>query len=320
MSNFSGNVRKNAESFKPKLSGGTDAGVGRVVAGVYAGQDAPVVFEKSSPILDTDKAPSSGNRGEAEIGLSGRVDHPDADTKAVYLAQAIARVYRQITADGADLESFSVEQRRTLRDQLIQGVYDGTGQHPSGEADSVSRQNTLAYITGVANLLFGLADEIPNTPTFLTRSASGDVHKSASNVEIHCPHCRSANFVERNTVGGLQKFTCTSCSRGWQQDLSISTFTKSSANPELASLKKQLSDLTERIRTIIAQRAGVDPMAARRGQDTGTRFITKNVGGGNDPQALLKDALEHGTPVQFSGQDPRTAAAKSNGGRFQPRS
>ncbi|HEX8882658.1 MAG TPA: hypothetical protein VF749_21605, partial [Candidatus Acidoferrum sp.] len=107
MSNFSGSCRKTANSFKPQGSGGhPHAGVGRTVAGVYAGQDAPVVFEKAdSPIEPTTPYGATDGKGESELGLSGAVDHPDASGQAKYLAGKIARVYRRIMADGADLES-----------------------------------------------------------------------------------------------------------------------------------------------------------------------------------------------------------------------
>lgn len=319
MSNFSGNVRKSERSFKPQATSGSDAGVGKVVAGVYAGQDAPVVFEKASPVLDTAPTPRTDLRGESEIGLSGLVDHPNNDGQAIYAAAQIAREYRHITAPTGGIENLSVEQRRRMRDELVRRVGATADGAQQPEGDSTSAQATRAYVREVASLLFGLIDELSETPDFLRpKSVSDFMHKSASShVEIHCPHCRSANYVELNGVGGLQKFTCTSCAKGWQQDISISAFTKSSANPELADLKKQLHDLTERIRTLIANRAGVDPLAGRRsGQDHGDRFITK----GNDPKQLMKQALDNGLPVQFSGQDPRDAAAKTGGRRFQHRS
>lgn len=164
MSNFSG-IQKSAKPFKPQQRAGDGAGVGRVVGGVYPGQSAPVVFEKADqPMLDTTPTPRADGRGESEIGLSGPVDHPDNDGGAAYLAGKIARVYRRIMSDGADLENLSSEQRRAMRDQLIQGVYDGDGQHPSREAASQGQEDVLTYIRQVANVLFGLADELPGTP------------------------------------------------------------------------------------------------------------------------------------------------------------
>lgn len=280
MSNFEGVVKKNANSFRPQTRASDGAGVGKTVAGLWPGQDTVTVFEKADqPVLDTTPTPRTDGAGESELGLSGLVDHPNNDGGAKYLAGKIARVYRQLTSDGADLESLSVAERRAKRDALIQGVYDGDGQHPSGEAGSTSQTNTVAYITGVANVLFGLADEIPGTPTFLTRMA-----KSAS-VEVSCPHCNGANSVERSDVGGLQKITCGSCGKPWQQDVTISTFAKSSGNPDLAALRKQLLTLTENIRTILARRAGVSTGTS----GSGSRFVTK-AATGNDPKRLLKAA------------------------------
>ena len=177
MSNFSGNVRKSERSFKPQ-AGGT-------VAGIWPGR----VEKADSPVLATDPSPRTDGRGEAELNLSGAVDHPNNDGGAKYLAGKIARVYRRIMSDGADLETLSAGDRRALADQLIEGVYDGDGQHPSGEAASRGQADVLTYIRQVAAVLFGLGDEWPNTPTFLTRSDTGTLLKSAgtgTGVTVYC--------------------------------------------------------------------------------------------------------------------------------------
>lgn len=406
MSNFEG-IQKGGRTFRPQ------------------GQPR-VTFEKANqPVLDTDKAPDAGHRGERELGVT--VDRIDRDGQARYLAGKISRVYRQIVSDGADLENLSREQRRNLRDQLIQGVYDGDGQHPSGEAGSTSQTNTLAYITSVANVLFGLADEIPGTPTFLTRSEGGTLVKSygtgvtlfvpilrkdATLREVHGviaeetpdkaneifdyassePYFRkwSADALERTTAAGLpasfgnvrsqhsanavgkltsiefdsankripvvakivdddtwrkiQAGVLTGFSIGgsylnkWGDgqytrytakpaEVSIvdnpcmpgATFSMvkdAPANPELAALKKQLGELTEKIRMIIARRAGV---VSSGSNGSGSRFVNK--GAGNDPKQLLKHALDNGVAVPFSGADPRSEGERASGSgrRFQPR-
>ena len=75
--NFSG-VEKGGRTFRPKGSGGGDAGVGKAVAGLWPGLDPVVVFEKAdSPTLDTTPTPRTDGRGESEIDLGGQVDHPD---------------------------------------------------------------------------------------------------------------------------------------------------------------------------------------------------------------------------------------------------
>lgn len=268
MSNFSGNVRKNASSFKPQQRAGDGAGVGRVVGGVYAGQDTPIVFTKADdPVLPTDATPRTDGAGESEMGLRGQVDHPNRDGQAQYLASKIARVYRRIVADGAEIANLSRAERRALADKLIEGVYDGDGQHPSGEAGSKSQADALQYVRQVASLLFGLIDELPGTPEFLRApkppTPDSDrvgrigadylkpVSKSANSVEVDCPFCHKGNHVERGSVGGLQKVSCDHCGGNWQQDLNLSTFTKS--EPTLADLRKQLAILTERLRGIIAR-------------------------------------------------------------------
>lgn len=427
--NFEGNIRKSSTSFKPQTRA-SDGGIGKTVAGLWPGQDTVTVFEKAGPVLPTDPSPRTDGLGESEIGLSGSVDHPNNDGGAKYLAGRIARTYRQIVSDGADLESLSVEQRRSLRDQLIEGIYDGDHQHPTGEADSVSRQNTLAYITGVANLLFGLASEIPGTPTFLTRSDSGTLVKSygtgvtlfvpilrkdATLREVHGviaeetpdkaneifdyassePYFRkwSSEALERTTaaglpasfgnvreqhsaraVGKLTSIQFDSANRRigviakivdpetWSKVLSgvltgfsiggsylnkwgdgqytrytakpaevsivdnpcmpgaaFSMVKDAPANPDLAALRKQLLTLTENIRTILARRAGVSTESSG---STGSRFVTKDAGSGNDPRQLLKQALDNGRPVSYGGADPfKGDAAKSGGSgrKFQTR-
>lgn len=329
MSNFSG-VQKNAKPFQPRsATDGQEAGVGRVVAGVYAGQDAPVVFEKTdSPVLDTTPIPNSGTRGERELGLSpGAVEHVDSSGKAVYLAGQIARVYRQITADGAGIETLSREERRKLRDELVERVGATADGAQQTEGDSASAQATRRYVTEVASLLFGLIDELSETPAFLRgdtytpdglgiKSVADFMHKSATDtVTANCPHCGAAHTFEKASVsGGLQPFTCSNCSKSWRQDLSISsTFTKS-ANPELASLRKQLHDLTERIRQLLAARAGVSSGS----NDRGNRFITKNAGNVDPAREALDKALNAGVRVSVPGENP--FANKTSGARFQPRS
>lgn len=174
---------------------------------------------------------------------------------------------------------------------------------------SMLRQ-TIAQLSGVSGShkaiseLSALADQLEG------KSVSSFVHKSANHVQVECPHCHGANRVERSTFGGLQKITCGSCGKGWQQDISLSTFTKST-NPDIAALRKQLLTLTERIRAILAQRAGVLTESSRGGD----RFMTKS----SDPQQLIKEALQHGVSVPFSGADPRTEVEKTSGKRFQPR-
>lgn len=281
MSNFEGNVRKNANSFKPQTRA-SDGGVGKTVAGLWPGQEPVTVFEKAdSPILDTDKAPDSGNRGERELmdyPYNLRVDHPNNDGQAKYLAGKIASVYRRIVADGADLETLSAEQRRAKRDQLIAGVYDGDGQHPSGEAGSTSQTNTLAHIRAIANVLFGLAD---------ADGVSGFVHKSVDGV---------STFVKLEGVDAPE--------------------------PSLEDLKKQLNEqvniLTSRLREMIARGAGVSTSGSG---SSGSRFVTKDAGSGDNTRNLLKHALDHGTPVPFSGADPRSEAERATGSgrKFQTR-
>lgn len=338
MSNFEGNVKKNANSFKPQTRASDGAGVGRVVAGVYAGQDAPVVFEKAdSPILDTDPTPRTDGRGEAELGLHGpkynraEVDHPNNDGKAVYAAAQIAREYRRIEAQVGGIENLSVEQRRQMRDELVRHVGATADGAQQPEGDSASARATRTYVREVASLLFGLIDELSETPDFLRApkppAPDSDrvgmigsdylkpksVNKSASHAVLVCPFCSGVNHVERNTIGGLQKITCSSCAGNWQQDLALSTFTKS-ADPTLADLRKQLAMLTERLRGIIARGAGHMIEDSHRG---GGRFVTKS----DDPKKLLKHALDNGVSVPFSGADPRSAAEKSagSGRKFQPR-
>lgn len=408
MSNFSG-VQKGGRTFSPKGSGGEDVVIDRVAAGGYEPVHYFEVKKTDQPVLDTTPTPRTDGRGEGEIGLSGSVDHPDNDGGAKYLASKLARVYRQIMSDGADLENLSREQRRTMRDQLIQGVYDGDGQHPSGEAASQGQKDVLTYITAVANVLFGLADEIPGTPEFLTRSDSGTLLKSyGTGVTVYCrilhknealrevhgviaeevpdkaseildfassePYFRkwSSEAYERTTAAGLpasygnvreqhspravgkltsiefdsankripvvakivddetwrkiQAGVLTGFSIGgsylnkWSDgnytrytakpaEVSIvdnpcmpgATFSMvkdAPANPELAALRKQLNELKETIRSIIARRAGVVTDSG----SSGSRFVTKDAGSSNDPQQLIKTALANGKPAEFKGQ------------------
>lgn len=322
MSNFSGNVKKSSSSFRPQTRASDGAGVGRVVGGVYAGQDAPVVFEKANqPVLDTTPTPRTDGRGEGELGLSGAVDHPNADGGAKYLAGKIARVYRRIVSDGADLESMSREDRRALADKLIEGVYDGDGQHPSGEAASRGQADVLTYIRQVAAVLFGLADELPGTPTFLTRSESGDMHKmEGGNDGIECPHCHTINPINKSAVGrpsatGLVSFTCQHCAKWWEANPELMLRKDAPANPTLADLRKQLAILTERLRGIIARGAG---HIIESSESSGSRFVTKDK---TVAERELHKALQHGTPVPFSGADPRSAAERAGGSgrKFEPR-
>lgn len=122
MSNFEG-IQKNGRSFKPQTSGGgDDAGSGRVVACVYAGQTAPVVFEKGNePVPPTDEPRPTDGKGEKELGLSGQVDHPDNSGSAKYLVQTVSRIYRQTLA-GRNADTLSPAERPALRDRIIDGV------------------------------------------------------------------------------------------------------------------------------------------------------------------------------------------------------
>lgn len=343
MSNFEGNVKKTDKSFRPQTSAGSDAGIGRVVAGVYAGQNAPVVFEKADqPVLDTTPTPRTDGRGESEIGLSGQVDHPNNDGQAVYAAAQLAREYRHIVAQVGGIEDWSVEQRRQMRDELVRRVGATADGAQQPEGDSASARATRVYVREVASLLFGLIDELSETPDFLRAPkppTSDDLRvgrigrdylKPVSKMEggedeTDCPHCGKAMRIDTSAVSrltGIGTFTCPNCSKKWDGNPSLMLRKSTPANPEIAALQKQLLALSEKIRSILARRAGVDPMGGRRtGQDGGERFVTKAVGSGNDPQQLIKQALANGVPVPFSGADPRSEAEKASGSgrRFQAR-
>lgn len=163
--NFSGNIKKNARSFQPQGSGTPDVLVAKTAAGGYEQggvQYLEPAKKADSPILETDATPRTDGLGERELNLS--VDHPDNDGGAKYLAGKIARVYRQLVADGAGLENLSIEERLALRNRLVFAVIDGGNQEPN---DADSAHSAHGYVTQVASLLFGLIDELPGTPDFL---------------------------------------------------------------------------------------------------------------------------------------------------------
>lgn len=235
--NFEGNVKKNANSFKPQTRA-NDGGVGKTVAGLWPGQEPVTVFEKAGPVLDTDKAPDAGHRGERELGVS--VDRIDRDGGAEYTDPA--SVIRQSIAQ-------------------LSGLTD------TSSTEAIKR-------------LSELADQIEGKNT-VTR-----------------PYSDYVGRVGADYLKPVHK----------------------SAEPSLedvkAELNKQVAILTERLRGLIARGAGVE-VTERSGAG---RFVTK-AASGNDPKRLLKQALDNGVAVPFSGADPRSEAERASGSgrKFQTR-
>ena len=84
-------------------------------------------------------------------------------------------------------------------------------------------------------------------------------------VSAVCPHCRKTNVFEVGCVSGgcsMKKFTCSFCSKDWQEDLHHTTKLAKSApssyGAELNQLRAQLAvqfdELTQKINAILKRR------------------------------------------------------------------
>jgi phage FluMu protein Com len=196
------------------------------------------------------------------------------------LARQIVRVYRRIAAPVSGVHTLTPEERRAIRDQIIEGMaLDGVKLTPELKA--------------IAALLAGLRDELPV-------GTSSKVQKSAGAfeaVEARCPHCSSVNNVEITGVGkleGLQDIRCSHCSKAWKEDLHLAKRATGTTSPELRQLMNDTREKLEVLRGRITKM--LDDRVAASNARSGT--LDKDA----VAQRELRKALANGKPAHFDGE------------------
>jgi predicted Zn finger-like uncharacterized protein len=140
-------------------------------------------------------------------------------------------------------------------------------------------------------------------------------------VETICPHCKTANTVEKNSSGvgryAMQEIQCAHCSKKWSEDLTFpGRLEKSAGSTDLVALRVQVraqfDELLKQINALQERRSAAARLAAK--------FNTGGVEKSDVAEAELKKALDNGTPLTFqtlSGARASAGAAASSG-RFVP--
>jgi len=234
--------------------------------------------------------------GEAELGLSGQVEHRNGDGGVRELSQWLVRIYRRIVAPTSG-RVLTVAEREAIRDQIVQAFTEERGS-PFGPDD---RSEATPALIAIASLLAGLTDELAAPE----KSASGgDVRKATGafeTVEAECPYCHKANTVENVSAdGAMQKIRCAHCSETWSENLrEARVLAKSGSSSEvrdfIAQTRAQIESLTKQITDLLNRRAAASPAKFRANpQDAFRRNIEKALAN-PVPVAAQGHGLDEGT-------------------------
>lgn len=233
--------------------------------------------------------------GEAELGLSGQVEHSSGNGDVQELARLIATVHQRIAAIQSGVSTPSEEERRATRDEIVRGM--------TSQLESAGSKPTPALVA-IASLLAGLTDELeaPNTKAV----AGGGLEKSFGKVGAICPYCRKSNAVEKSGSGAMQDIRCSHCSKNWSEDLSgASRLEKSAGSTDLATLRVQVrtqfDELLKQINALQERRAtATRPTRFQPGgvekSDVASQELEKSLANGT---RVGLHSSEHDTPVRF---------------------
>jgi hypothetical protein len=142
-------------------------------------------------------------------------------------------------------------------------------------------------------------------------------------VEAICPHCKTANTVEKSGSGvgryAMQEIQCAQCSKKWSEDLSFAgRLEKSAGSTDLAALRVQVraqfDELLKQINALQERRT-----AASRP----TKFQPGGVEKSDAASQELEKALSNGKPVAFQASErssPRFQTVESVGSGQRTRS